>query len=442
MAFYQARSGVCRSGVTYAGWAPPSITLKINGTDRTSSVVLDGNFVLTQHADGTPATMSFTLKNITPTNGQEVTLLWTTPDDYLFAGTLLQSEAVIEDAKTNCVFWHCTAVGYQWLLDRYDRVLNRYHSVGVGTMVADILYRYTDGGFRVGYCPSSLGNLDMEFTFETVTGALNRIAKAANAFWRVGPLDGTSRIVDLYDVYPQTAPATVTESGIIANQLHYKPDLTQVRTRTIFQGSGSTVALPTAYGSTIIPVEDFSAFPPGGGMAISGRSIITYTGTTTGLSVVTNTVLQYLTGVSGLLDDLAQGDAIDIIVTSVDAAATTALATRLGGGLSGQATNYLSDGRLSATESAARGTTDLAVFDAQLEDTSWTYKSVQRWLRVGQSVTVAIANPITVSGSFLIQTVTWKPYGVFGGTNIKVFQTVDASRYMRSLTDLLSQLPG
>jgi hypothetical protein len=68
MAYLQARSGVCRSGVTYAGWTPPSITLSINGTDRTNKVVRDGNFVLTGKADGSgsPATLTFTVKSITP----------------------------------------------------------------------------------------------------------------------------------------------------------------------------------------------------------------------------------------------------------------------------------------------------------------------------------------------------------------------------------------
>jgi hypothetical protein len=434
MAFYQARANVCRAGVTYAGWAPPNIRLLINGTDRTSSVVLDGNFVLTLKADGTPATLNFTLKNLTPSVGNEIGLLFTGPNDYLFGGTLLQAEAVI--AGTTVVLWHCTAVGYQWLLDRYDRVLARYASTGVGTMVADILARYTDGSFRVGYIPATLGNLDMDFTFETVTGALNRIAKASTAFWNVEPFDGVSRIVNLFDAYPQTAPATVTQASIISDALHYHPDLTQVRTRTLFQGSGSTVSTATAAGSATIPLHDLSPFLSAGGTAVAGRSLVTYTGITVGGGAGS------LTGVSGLLDDLAAGDPVGLIVTTVDAAATTALATRLGGGLSGQATNYLLDGRLSATEAAKRGTTDLAVFDAPLEETSWTYKSVQRWLRVGQSVTVAITNPITVSGSFLIQTVTWQPYGVFGGTNLQVFQTVDASRYVRSMTDLLAQLPG
>ncbi len=442
MAYYQARSGVCRSGVTYCGWTPPAIGFKIAGTDRIANVVNDGSFVLTLKADGTPAMLTFTLKNLTPSIGQDVAVLYAGPNEYLFGGTLLQAEAAPQAADSASVLWHCTAVGYQWLLDRYDRVLNRYQSTGVGTMVADILARYTDGSFRVGYIPSSLGNLDMDFTFETVTGALNRIAKAVHAFWSVQPFDGTSRIVDLYDTYPETALATVTESLVTLGSFAYRTDLTQVRTRTIFQGSGSTVTLATAGGSSTIPVDDFSAFSSSGGTAISGRSLITYTGTTTGLSIITNTILQYLTGVSGLLDDLAQGDPIDIIVTSVDAAATTALATRLGGGLSGQATNYLSDGRLSATEAANRGATDLAIFDAPLEELGWTYKAVNRGLRVGRSVTVSITNPVAVSGSFLIQVVTWKPYGVLGGTNQELLQTVAASRYVRSMTDLLSQLPG
>jgi hypothetical protein len=432
MAYYQARSGVCRSGVTYCGWTPPSITFKINGTDRTANILTDG-FRLNTTAGGTPATLTFTLKNLTPTVGQDVQLLYATPNDYLFGGTLLQAEAV---THSGVLQWHCTAVGYQWLLDRYALVTGRYLSTSVGTVAADILSRYTDGAFRIGYAPESLGTITMDFTFSTVTQALNRIAKAVNAFWKVGPFDGTSRIIDIYQTYPEQAPTTVTDAMIRVEDFSYATDLSQVRTRVLFEGYGTTASLQTGIASIEIDVDDTTPFSTTGGTVRAGFNICTYTGKST------NSGPGALTGVSGNVYDIAQGDPVNILVETIDSGDQALLATRLGGGLSGQATNYLQDGRISLSEATDRGVTDLSVFGVSQEKAQWTYVTPQRYVRVGQTFTLNLSSKVTVSGSFLAQSVTIVPYSIFGGQFVKIAQTVSAAKYVRSVMDLLSQLPG
>jgi hypothetical protein len=187
-------------------------------------------------------------------------------------------------------------------------------------------------------------------------------------------------------------------------------------------------------GASTIPVSDLSPFSASGGTVRHDVSLITYSGIDTASST--------LTGCSGILDDIAVNDEIAVIATDVDASATTALATTLGGGLSGQATHYLKDGRLSLAEATARAAADTSRLGGALQETSFTYKTPQRYVRAGRSVTLNITAPLTLSGTGTLQVVTLEPYGAIGGTLFEARQKVHVSTFTRTLTDLLKQLPG
>jgi hypothetical protein len=431
MAYLQARSGIARSGVTYSGWTPPNVTVRLAGVDRSADVLMR-DWALTLRADGQPATFRFKVKNTAPALGQDVRVTYTTPDDYLFGGTLLQVESTPSDNQSTHVLWDCTAVGYQWLLNRYTLVLAQYASAGVSTIVADILSRFTDGGFTVGYVPASLGTLSMEFTWETVWDALRRIAKAKGAVVDVTP----TRAINMYVTYPEAPLTTVTEADILVNSLTYRGDLTQVRTRTLYEGAGSTTTTAVSAGAATIPIADLTAFDSG--TAVIARSLVTYTGRSalSGPGV--------LTGVTGLLYDVGQNEAINIVVAATDAAADTALATLLGGGLDGQATNYLQDGRLSSSEATARASADLDTFGGALEDISFVWWPSRRYLRAGRTLPLSVSYPIAISGTYLIQSVTITPCRRMGGEAglDGMMQTIQLGSFTRSLTELLQQLRG
>lgn len=435
MAYVQARSGLVRSNAFHCGWTPASWTVYIAGTDRNANVQNHDQWewTLTLRADGSPATFTFQTYGITPAVGQDVKVVYATPNDYLFGGTLLQANAQPTSSYAAAVRWNCTAVGYHWLLDRYTPVLAQYRSVGVGTMVADLLYRFSNGSFKAGYIPSSLGNLSMDFTFESVWGALQRIAKAVGAVVRVTP----ERTIDLYTgSYPEAALATVTENTILAESLTYSKDLTQVRTRTLYEGQGTTASSAVAAGSATVPVNDVGPFATAGGSAISGRSLFTYT------TRSTESGAGSLTGCSGILYDIAAEDAVAIMVDATDSSAVTALATLLGGGLSGQATDYLQDGRLSLSELTARGVANRGTFGGALEDVSFTYQTPSRYVRPGRDVTLAVTVPIAISGLFTIQGVTLSRRGALTAGNFEVYQSVDLGDFTRTLTDVLKQAQG
>lgn len=436
MAYLQARSGIARSGVTYAGWTPPSFTLWVNGV---AVLPLYDSWVLTDQFGARP-TLTFKLRT-TPVQGHDVKLTYATPNEYWFGGTLLQREVTPFKAGASNLIWTCTAVGYAWLLDRYDLVLARFASMGANVLVARLLAEYTNGGFRVGYVPSTIGDIDMEFSFDTVSAALARIGAAVGSTPRIG----FDKVVDVCATYPEAALPTVTEAQILVGSLHYKEDLTQVRTRVLVAVSGSTVATAAGSGSATLTVENTANFAPAGGLVRVGPNLITYTTRSTASG------RGDLTGITGLTHDVAVGDAIQAVVETEDTSAQTALAAVLGGGLSGLATHYVEyDGRLnraianrSITEAALVGQEQLDTFSTQLPELTFTYTTPQRHLRAGRLLTVSITDPFAVSGTFLVQRVTTTLRGdQVGGTKVAVFQTVDASRFTRSLTDLLNQLPG
>lgn len=431
MAYLQARSGIARSGVTYAGWTKPAITITISGTTRTTNVRYEACTIRTT-ADGTAPVFTFLVKGLTPALGADVKVLYTTPDDYLFAGTLLQAEPVtpISPIAAN-VQWACTAVGYQWLMDRYDLVTKQYPSTGVNHIVADILASFTNGGFRVGYVPSGLGNLNMDFTLETVSGATNRIARAKGAFWELSH----DKVLSMYTSalpYPEAALPTLGNSSQV-RELSYRSDLTQVRTRAIIRGRGSSTTGVVGAGASTIELEDISPFDVAGGQAIVTQNIITYTGTSTASGVGS------LTGVTGLVYEVPQGSEVNILNITVGSAETTALATLLGGGLSGQATHAVSNNRISAAECAARGQAELDVFGAAITDFEYVTMS-DRYTRVGRQVTASITSPLTISGTFRIQAVVIHPYGPISGTTATLSKQVSASKFSRSLTTLLKEI--
>ena len=419
MAYLHARAGIARSGVTYCGWTPPAFKVYIDGTDRTSSVLIEES-TITLNAES-PATFAFTVRNLIPTYGNDVKVAFASPDDYWFAGTLLQIQLRYINPTT--FVYDCMATGYEWLIDRYDLVLAEYQSRGVNFIVGDIIARFTNGSFRVGYCPSSLGSLTMEFTYETVMGALKRIAKACAAQLDIA----FNRTVNVYLTYPDAAYTTLTSSLIQLETFRSSTDLSQVRTRVLMQGRGSTATANTPLGSTSLPVAETQPFSSAGGTAVSGRNQITYTG----LSVVNGA--GSLTGVTGISYDIAENDAVDVLATATDAGMNAQLAILLGGGMSGQATHYKQDGRLSLSEATARATADLTAFGNALTNVQFIYRTYVRHLKAGRQIgSISPAN-----GTFIIQSIQIRPYGKMSGTTANFFQQVALGPYAPGMADLL-----
>jgi hypothetical protein len=144
----------------------------------------------------------------------------------------------------------------------------------------------------------------------------------------------------------------------------------------------------------------------------------------------------HLTGCSGIVYALVNGDPVNIVAIVNDAAAQTALATRVGG--DGIHEMFISDGRWSITEATARANAELSLRKDPLVTVSFTSRDPS--MQSGRDVTLTITSP-AISGTFKIQRVTITELGLGGPTGfIFPLRQVEASSRRYSFEDLLRQI--
>lgn len=435
MAYLPALSGLARSGVTFAGWTPPTFAVRINGTDRTSSVLRDG-WAIT-HRLGSPSVCTFTLDNLTPTIGHDVIIRHSAPGDDLFGGTLLQAEAEI--VSPTQVLWHCTATGYAWLLGQFT-VTRSFVNTSINTILHHLIADYTDGDFSVGYCPIN-ERVSVDWSAVPLPQALDQLASIvtpAGAWWRVS----ADKRIDLCAAYPCSDLALGDTTA--AHRLRLTKDLTQVRTRTRVTGQRTTVTAAVSPGATEIPVAEIGWFQPATvglatGEALAGPNDFTYTGI---LSETGSTVVDYgpgtITGVSGITAPIAEGETVSIVYTYDDTSAQTALAATLGSPSTGIVTHWIHKPELSLVACAAVAEADVTQYGSAL--TSVEYATSTRGTQIGRVIAAAVTTPVTVSGDFLVQQMTIEPRGRVAGTTVDLWYTLTAGASYRRMNDLLGRI--
>lgn len=396
MAYLQARANIARAGVTYAGWAFPRFAFVVGGTERTP---LLSNFSIEERLDDAPGVCNFRAYGYTPTCGQTVSFAWTTPDAYWFAGTIVRRRMRLD--PDDVPIWDCTALDYTWLMNRYAKVTAQYRNLGVNSILARVLADFTNGGFRVGYCPSSLGTIDaFDCEHEDVSSVLTRLAATCNAYWFVDPW----KCVYLANTFPYGNALTITSSASFRNVV-YDEDLTQLRNATEVFGRSTQTTATVSAAATTIPVDDTRAFSVSGGTARSGQNLVTYTG----LSVASGP--GNLTGCTGIVYEIQQGDEVIVRRRSDDTVAQAALATTLGG-ISGVVINVIKDDSLNDAEATLVANTDIAAF-ADVPN-GITFDITDRETAIGKIATVSIASPIAISDTFRVQSVSIVPRIVNG----------------------------
>lgn len=379
----------------------------VAGTDRTGAIMLGG--ITLQWSLGEPTTLTAVahLTGWTPTKGQEVILALDGVNGTvrLFGGTIVRVHTPIV-ASTLTPYHEITAVDYTWLLDRYARVAKTYYSRGINSIARDVIASYTDGGFVLGYAPSTLGVLDgFDGQQQSPMAVLRRLAAAATG--------GATLSVDAYKrVHLFASPShlsadtiTIADGGANVLDFTHDDELTDIATRVYVVGQATTLRESVAYGATSLPIASWAPFQVESGKAlVGGTDLIAYTsGTTVPGS-------ESLSSVTGLTRDWAAGTPVAVVAEVDDAEAQTALATALGGGLSGVAVRWIEDDALVYAEAAALGQGELARLKSGVATVSGRMfdglHAGAASVQPGASVTVNVTTPIAVSGTFKVQAVT------------------------------------
>ena len=136
MAYLQARSGIARSGVTYAGWTPFSPEFRVSGTVRAP---LFEDFEIQETLDSSPGRMTFRANAAVyhPAVGSSVTFAWAKPNGYWFGGTLLHRTYRLD--KHGGAIWICEATDNTWLMDRYAKVNASFRDLSINAILAQIV---------------------------------------------------------------------------------------------------------------------------------------------------------------------------------------------------------------------------------------------------------------------------------------------------------------
>jgi hypothetical protein len=441
----QARAGVLRAGVTRSGMCFNRFQVLINGVDCTQYVRTEDTPTITESLEGGAPSFAFSLKGLTPALGQDVRVLIATPNEFIFGGTITTRQPILYGTAPGKYHWHCIATGYAaWLMDRYALVTRRYFTQGVNGILADLLANYTDGGFRVGYAPASLGDVAIDFEFESVLDAIERLARASEAVTGTAAYFEVTadKIVNIYETYPAGNLPTFSESSVDLASIEYAESFDEIRTQTVSRGAGSTATATVGPGAVRVALQDVAHFSSAGGLATSGYSLFSYT------SKSPESGPGELTGITGLDYDITEGDEVRVYAVHTDLTKQSALAAALGGGLSGVAVHLLDAEGATLTETARRAESDVAQHGEARKTLAFRYADTPRRMAVGRFFTANMTRPLTISGEFRVQMITTTvlershrtPDQEFRSPALTLRRQISASRTARSLAQVLRRV--
>lgn len=352
----------------------------------------------------------------------------------LFGGTAVQTE--FEAVRLgDDPWWRLSCQDYTWLLNRYRRVRGTYSGIAINTTLRQVLASFSDGGFRVGYCPGTLGSVrDLTFEDASITDVLDQLADLCGGYWDV---DADKR------VHIFTDPAHLSTDGIALgaatnnfSALRVMRDGTDIATRVVVHGASTQVTTTTGSGAASLPVDECALFvgaSSSAGAAFVNGSAIAYTG------VSVSSGAGSLTGVTGLTAEAPQGAEVLVRAVAEDGTAQTDLATLIGGGVSGIAEVRVSEGRaqrdmavdLAASLLARRKTTYKALSYATQDQ---VHTGAQQTVP-GQTVSVNLTAPLAVTGTYRVQEVAISvtPGGTVSGGTLGFQRRVQLAPYFRAL---------
>jgi hypothetical protein len=195
-----------------------------------------------------------------------------TADALLFAGEIVIVQQFYELDRPVNVGYHLSCTDYTRALNR-RKVMKSYPTQSATAIVLDLMASRAADGFTTTFVAPDLPAVAIDFTFEDMNRALTRLANRIGGYWYVD----YTKALHFFLEEPGDPPAPLDGGDCFAD-LQVETDLTQVRTRVLVEGAGTTVLTEIAPGSTVIPVRTAVMFPPTGGQAVVSQQRLTYTG--------------------------------------------------------------------------------------------------------------------------------------------------------------------
>lgn len=395
-AYRHARAGVCEAGTAISGLVPYRLRCTIAGVERGMQIQ---GFAIT-HTVGQPSSCTVRTTGFAVTKGQEIRISDDGAENLLFGGTIMKRRRRIQSSEI--VLYELLCADWTWLLNKTVRIYDDFDNVGANVAVRRVLAQCDPAlGMRAGNIPQALGNVTVSCAGDAPTDAVGRIAKAVNAYYRITP----RKSLDLFQTEPPHGQTLLLhdEGGGVKN-LVVEDFLDQVRNRVWYAGGGAQTSALATLSATTILVQECGWYSASGGAALADGILITYTGRSV------DSGPGALTGVSGLTRELPQGASVQVLVKIDDAGRQAALASILGGGLSGVSIYYQADSRLSLEEVTGRADQHLDFYGDPIDQVTCTiddHIAGQREFEAGRLVDVDIvdAEGETTGGTFRIASV-------------------------------------
>jgi hypothetical protein len=283
----KARAGIARSNATrsnYDGAQPPA-------DDQVPAIIIDGaatgsaasrrvlidSLSIQDLLNERPNTCTFSVTGLAPVEGDTVVIHYGDTDNAstrIFAGTILRVTQTYLAGKPANVVYHVEGIDWSWLLNA--RLVNAIYTAQDATAIAtDLVARFAPPGFTAAGIAAGLPTVD-EIRF-TNTPFMDALAQLAGRIGGYGACD-YFRAVGLWVTPPGAAPPALTPAHPSLREVSYVRDLSQVVTRAIVIGGGSTATIDLAPGATRLPVDDTTWYEITGGLVASGPQRIKYTG--------------------------------------------------------------------------------------------------------------------------------------------------------------------
>lgn len=278
-----SRLGLARLGRFRLGHVPPIYTVTVNGVTRSvlSAIAGDGVRIMgasiTDELNHAPNTVRLRCAGFTPSAGHEVKI-WcggVELEYQLFGGHILSLGQAYEAGKPSRVVWDASCIDYTWLLNR-RKVIKKYTNQSATAILVDLFSAFASG-FTTVHVAAGLPVIDeITFTNEDLPDAVTRVMQRIGGYW----FADFNRDIHAFITQTDTADPITTAAPRTMEGIQQQVDLSQVATRVIARGGGSSTAADVAIGQTTLPLVDAADtwYATGGGVVECGQQRITYTG--------------------------------------------------------------------------------------------------------------------------------------------------------------------
>lgn len=257
------------AGVAAIAFDQTAVVVTIDGTDRSTQIEMD-TLEVRDLLNEAPNTCSFTCYNVTPSEGQAMSIYLGSAANTVFAGTILSVEQFYSGIRHN-IGYRVTAQDYTWLLNR-RLVTRRWTSTSATTIAQQIISSFTSG-FTSSNVAAGLATVtEFEVVNETPARALSRLAEAIGGYWYID----YSRDLHFFLTEISDAPDAIADVTMSGDNLSHTTKGSQLRNRVVALGVDTTVTADVTAPHTSVPVQDAPA--DASGQMQVGANVLTFTG--------------------------------------------------------------------------------------------------------------------------------------------------------------------